>query len=111
MALKERKDGDTYILYPKDYLMGGPETDELGRRIAELAEQGNKDLVINLKDTRHLNSTALGELIKAHANYAKREGKVKLCLVDKNIKNILVITKLAMVFEVFESEEQAIAGF
>ncbi len=111
MALKERKDGDVVILYPRDFLMGGPETDELDRRIAELAEQGNKDLVVNLKDTKHLNSTALGVLIKAHSNYAKRSGKMRLCQVDKSIKNIFVITKLAMVFEVFESEEQAVAGF
>ena len=67
-------------------------------------------LVINLQDTRHLNSTAIGVLIKAHSNYSKRAGAVRLCRVDKNIKNIFVITKLAMVFEVFETEEQAIAG-
>ena len=91
--------------------MGGPETDQLDRKITELAEQGNKDLVINLQDTKHLNSTALGVLIKAHSNYAKRGGKVRLCKVDKTIKNILVITKLAMVFEVFETEQQAIAGY
>ena len=111
MALKERKEGETVILYPRDFLMGGPETDELDRRIADLAEQGNKDLIINLKDTKHLNSTALGVLIKAHSNYAKRAGKMRLCQVDKSIKNIFVITKLAMVFEVFETEQQAIAGY
>ena len=111
MALKERRDGDTVILYPKDYLMGGPETDELDRRIEELYDGGNRDLIINLQDTKHLNSTALGVLIKAHAKYAKGQGKMRLCRVDKNIKNIFVITKLAMVFEIFESEEQAVAGY
>ena len=110
MALKEKREGDVVVLYPKDYLMGGAETDELDKRISELVESGNKTLVINLQDTRHLNSTAIGVLIKAHSNYSKRAGAVRLCRVDKNIKNIFVITKLAMVFEVFETEEQAIAG-
>ncbi len=108
MALKEKQVGDTYILYPKDYLMGGAETDELDMRITYLASQGNLKLVINLQDTRHLNSTAIGVLIKAHSNYSKRGGHVRLCRVDKNIKNIFVITKLAMVFEVFESEDEAV---
>lgn len=111
MALKERKRDDTVVLYPRDFLMGGPETDELDRRIADLAEQGNKDLVINLKDTKHLNSTAIGVLIKAHTNYTKRGGRIRLCNVDKSIKNIFVITKLTMVFEICETEEQAVAGF
>ena len=42
---------------------------------------------------------------------AKRDAQMKLCAVDHRIQNIFVITKLSLVFDVFATEEQAIASF
>jgi anti-sigma B factor antagonist len=109
--MKQRQVGNIVILTPKGYLTGGDETDELEKAIKSLGEGGNKHLVINLAETQHLNSTALGVLISAHSNYVRRGGQMKLCSVDKRIENIFVITKLSLVFDVYPSEEQAIASF
>jgi anti-sigma B factor antagonist len=109
--MRERQIADVTIITPKGYLTGGDETDELDQKIQSLIEAGNKHLVINLGETQHLNSTALGVLIKAHTNYVRRGGQVKLCSVDKRIENIFVITKLSLVFDVYPNEEQAIASF
>ncbi len=109
--MKQRQVGDIAVVAPKGYLTGGDETDELERAIKSLGESGNKNLVINLGETQHLNSTALGVLISAHSSYIRRGGQMKLCCVDKRIENIFVITKLSMVFDVYPSEDQAIASF
>jgi anti-sigma B factor antagonist len=109
--MKQRQVGQIAILAPKGYLTGGEETDELESAIRALSESGNKQLLINLGETQHLNSTALGVLISAHSNYVKRGGQMKLCSVDKRIQNIFVITKLSLVFDVYANEEQAIASF
>jgi anti-sigma B factor antagonist len=109
--MKQRQVGAVAVLTPKGYLTGGDETDELERAIKALSDAGNKHLVINLGETQHLNSTALGVLISAHSNYVKRAGQMKLCSVDKRIENIFVITKLSLVFDVYPNEEQAIASF
>ena len=109
--MKQRQVGSITILTPKGYLVGGEETDELEKAIRELADQGNKHLVVNLGETQHVNSTALGVLITGHTTYARRGGQMKLCSVDKRIQNIFVITKLSLVFDVYESEELAIASF
>jgi len=109
--MKQRQVGAVAVLTPKGYLTGGDETDELERAIKALSDAGNKYLVINLGETQHLNSTALGVLISAHSNYVKRGGQMKLCSVDKRIENIFVITKLSLVFDVYPNEEQAIASF
>jgi anti-sigma B factor antagonist len=108
--MKQRQVGSIVILYPKGYLTGGDETDELEKAIKDLGEGGNKNLIINLSETQHLNSTALGVLISGHSNYLRRGGQMKLCAVDHRIQNIFVITKLSLVFDVFPSEEQAIAS-
>lgn len=49
--------------------------------------------------------------IRARDQFIRRGGQVKLCSVDKRIENIFVITKLSMVFDVYPTEEQAIASF
>jgi anti-sigma B factor antagonist len=109
--MKQRQVGDIAVLAPKGYLTGGEETDELQRAIKTLGDAGNKHLLINLGETQHLNSTALGVLISAHSSYVKRGGQMKLCSVDKRIENIFVITKLSLVFDVYPNEEQALASF
>lgn len=109
--MRERQVGSIHILAPKGYLTGGDETEELEKKIKALGEAGNKHLVINLAETQHLNSTALGVLIAAHASYVRRGGQMKLCSVDRRIENIFVITKLSMVFDVYPNEDQAIASF
>ncbi len=110
-TMKSRQVGSIAILTPKGHLMGGEETEEVERAIKKLAEEGNKHLVINLSETQHLNSTALGVLISAHSSYVRRGGQMKLAAVDKRIENIFVITKLSLVFDVYPTEEQAIASF
>ncbi len=109
--MKQRQVANIVILSPKGYLTGGDETEELENTIKGLGEGGNKHLLINLSETQHLNSTALGVLISAHANYTRRNGQMKLCAVDQRIQNIFVITKLVNVFDVYPNEQQAIASF
>ncbi|HEV2105311.1 MAG TPA: STAS domain-containing protein [Candidatus Eisenbacteria bacterium] len=110
-SLKSRQVGSITILMPKGYLTGGEETEELEKAIKQQSDENNKHLVINLSETQHLNSTALGVLISAHSNYVRRGGQMKLAAVDKRIENIFVITKLSLVFDVYPTEEQAIASF
>ena len=111
MSLDVRTVGDVTVLTPKGMLLGGKETDELQGKIKELAEAGNKKLLINLGQTTFMNSVSLGVLIAGHSNYAKRTARMKLCAVDKKIQNIFVVTKLSLVFDVYDSEDEALKSF
>jgi anti-sigma B factor antagonist len=105
------KDGKIVVLQLKGNFVGGDETDEVQNKIKQLAEAGNEKLVIDLGEVSYLNSSALGVLIAAHANYAKRNGKIKLCQLNKNLENLFVITKLSLIFDTYPSEIEAVAGF
>ncbi|MGC8595059.1 MAG: STAS domain-containing protein [Candidatus Kryptoniota bacterium] len=113
MAIKVSKlaDGEIAVVEPKGQLIGGNETDELRSEIAKLSQEGNRKLVIDLGKTTYLNSTAIGVLIWAHTHYSKEGGEVKLANINKNIENIFVITKLTMVFDVHDSQLDAVAAF
>ncbi len=96
------------ILTLKGQFVGGDETDELRQTIKNIADQKKRNLIIDLDKVSYLNSTALGVLISAHAHFAKKEGKIVLCNVGKSIENLFVITKLTLVFPIFDSREEAI---
>ena len=99
------------ILIPKGRLTGGTETDELKAEIERQLSAGETKLVVDLGDTLYLNSTALGLFVSAHKKFIDKGGKMKLARVGKSIDNILVITKLSLVFEVFDSVEDAASSF
>ncbi len=98
------------VLNPKGNLTGGEETDELQEVLKTLAEQQVGCVVINLRETEFITSMALGVLIAAHATFTKRGLRINLCYLDRRVWNLLVITRLSLTFDVYESEEKAIAG-
>lgn len=96
------------IMHLKGQFIGGEETDQLRDTLRGLSEKHENKLIINLEKVTYLNSTALGVLISAHANFVKRGGKIILCNVSKSIENIFVITKLTLVFPICSTLEEAI---
>ena len=113
MAVKSTtvQSGKIGVIEVKGSLVGGEETDELRNAVADFVEQGTKMLVIDLSKVTYLNSTAIGVLVSAHTTFSKNKGHVKLCGINKNINNIFVITKLTLVFDVYDSREEAIKSF
>lgn len=97
-----------WIVYLSGQFIGGEETDELREKLKELSEQKVDAAIIDLEKVTYLNSTALGVLLGAHASFAKRNAKIILANVAKSIENLFVITKLTLVFPIYETLEEAI---
>ncbi len=111
MAVKSVMHGPVAVVTPEGTLWGGDETGQLREIIDDLIKKENQHLILDLGKVNHLNSTALGLLVSTHTNYTKRGGSVKLCSLEKRISNLLVITKLNMVFETYPSLEEALASY
>jgi len=112
MALKVTNlESGVILLELKGRFVGGDETEELKKTLQELYDLNNTKLVIDLEKVLYLNSLALGNLVAAHTHYTKENGQVKICGITKNIENIFVITKLTLVFDVYETQLEAVASF
>ena len=109
--LSTRWAGDIAIVTPRGYLMGGTETDELSETIDRLLADGNRKLVIDLIETTHMNSMALGLMNRAHHRYQEQGGEIHLCHLTDRIENALVITRLSLIFDVYETERAALLAF
>jgi anti-sigma B factor antagonist len=111
VAVKRRDVRSIVVLTAKGRFFGDRETDELEKSLMGEAATGNKMLVLNLGECEALNSVAIGVLMRAYANYKGRGGEIKLCALGKRIKDLFTMTKLIMVFDHHDTEEQAIAAF
>lgn len=105
---RTRKVGPVVVLAPKGNLVGGDETEELRQLLTELAESGDRRVVVNFMDVAFINSIALGVFAQANATYRNRRGRIALCHLDDKVSNIFVVTKLVFLFDHFDTEAKAI---
>jgi len=112
MKLAERTLGAVTIIdVDGPITLGQGDTDRLGDKVRSLLQQGRKQLIANLANVSYMDSAGLGELVQAYTTVSRQGGALKLVGVTKRLNDLLVITKLATVFDSFESEAAAVASF
>jgi anti-sigma B factor antagonist len=111
VAVRRKQIRSITVLSLRGNFFGDTETDELQKAVLDEAAAGNKRLVLNMSEVQRLNSIAIGVLMRGFTNYKSRGGEIKLCGLGKTAKDIFIMTKLIMVFDHHETEEQAIAAF
>ena len=99
------------LIEAKGSLVGGDETVELRQAVAGFVEREYSKLLIDLSNVTYVNSTAIGVLVSAHTSYTRKGWHIKLCGMNKNITNIFVITKLTLVFDVYDTRDEAVKTF
>jgi anti-anti-sigma factor len=96
------------VVRPENRLVGDKETDEFQAIVKQLNEDQLGFVVVDLGSIDWISSPGIGALVDAHQRFAKRGAHVLLARVDKRIHNLLIITKLSLVFDTFSSVEDAI---
>lgn len=79
--------------------------------VRDLLGKGQKKILLNLADVNYIDSSGLGELVSAFTTVKNQGGELKLLGLNKKIRDLLQITRLYTVFEVFEQEAAAVASF
>lgn len=84
---------------------------ELRRLVEEALASGKANILVNLKDVTHIDSSGIGELVACFTTVKRRGGSMKLVNLPPKINDILQVTQLITVFDVFDNEEEAIQSF
>ncbi len=103
------KNGIT-ILHLSGKIMGGPEATEINEKINQLIDSNNKKIVIDLVSVDWMNSSGLGILIGAVTVLKNSNGVLCLINVSERIQNLLKITKLNTVFDIYDNFDEAAAA-
>jgi anti-sigma B factor antagonist len=111
MKIKSREAGKVTILDVSGKLMGGEDADLFRDTIHGLLEQGKKRILVDLSEVRWVNSTGVGILITGYTTMRRNKGDLKLLNVSNKIQSILYVTKLNLIFECFDNEDEAVASY
>jgi len=103
--------GDVTVIDVAGRITLGEGSSNLREGIREMVAKGNKKILLNLGEVTYIDSSGIGELVSGFTSVANGGGQLKLINLTKRVKDLLQITKLYTVFEVFDDEAAAIRSF
>jgi len=92
-------------------LVFGEESSMLREDVKDAIQQGNKRIVLNLGEVNYIDSGGLGTLVALHTTAHNAGATIKLANLTKRVGDLLQVTKLLTVFEVHNSEQEALDAF
>ena len=99
------------ILDLTDDICRGEQNILLKRTIRSLVEQNVKKIVLNFADVTKIDSSGLGEIVSGYATVQMAGGDLKLLNLNNHVSEVMTMTKLLNLFEVFHDEVEAVASF
>ncbi|NOY13770.1 MAG: STAS domain-containing protein [Deltaproteobacteria bacterium] len=84
---------------------------DLKEQMLQLFDEGKCNLLIDLSEVRFVDSSGLGALVSGFKNASAREGSLKLCCLQPQVRSMFELTRLHRVFEIFPSSEEALESF
>jgi anti-sigma B factor antagonist len=110
MQTSLREAGDSIVLNVSGRITLGDGNVMLREIVGDLADKGHKLIVLNLADVSYIDSSGLGELVKAHTTIRNKGGQLKLASLNKRINDLLQMTRLSAVFDVHKDEASALSS-
>jgi anti-sigma B factor antagonist len=111
LSLTERSKEGIAILDAKGQIVAGDGAERLRERLKALAEAGTPNAILNLEGVDYIDSSGLGALVMSFSALRKKDGTLKLLNLTRRNVELLVLTKLETVFEVFDDEQNAVNSF
>ena len=111
LNITERRSESITILDLDGTLRLGEGCTELHKALRLLVERGEKQILLNMANVSRIDSSGLGELVAGYVTLKKNEGEIKLLHLTDNIHDLMMLTKLLTVFDIYDSETEAIESF
>jgi anti-sigma B factor antagonist len=111
MILKIEEKGTVILIEVKEERLDAHNSGELKTQMLTLFEEGKNDIIVDLQAVRFVDSSGLGALVSGFKNASARNGNLKLCGLQHQVKSMFELTRLHRVFEIFPDSAEALASF
>lgn len=111
MNLKTELNGAVAVIYVREERLDAHNSEELKSEVNRKFSDGSKDLIVDLKDVRFIDSSGLGVLVSGFKNASARQGSLKLCGLQSQVKSMFELTRLHRVFDIFQTVDEALGSF
>ena len=107
MKYSVQKVRDVLVVELDGEMWGGFDSLQLKETVSQLVEQGEKRFIVDLKNTRIVNSAGIGTLIACKEIVKAAGGSYYLCSVSERTRTTMAITEISDHFEMFDDRDQA----
>ena len=111
LSITTREVGGVDVLDLSGDIALGQTSAELRDALKALVAEGKRRIVLNMADVRRLDSSGLGTLVAGFTSVERDGGKMKLSNLPERVIELMAITKLHTVFDVFDSTDDAVSSF
>jgi anti-sigma B factor antagonist len=111
MHLKTEKKNGIMVINVKEERLDAHNSGELKTEMQKMFEEGNKNILVDLKDVRFIDSSGLGALVSGFKNAISHQGNLKLSGLQPQVKSMFELTRLHRVFEIFASTSEALENY
>ena len=111
VKLNTRQIGDVTVIDAAGRITLGEGSTAFRETIKDLVAKGQKKVLLNLAEISYIDSSGIGEMVSGFTSVSNAGGQLKLLNLTKRVQDLLQITKLYTVFEVFDDEAVALSSF
>jgi anti-sigma B factor antagonist len=111
MQTASRQIGDISVVDVRGRITVGEGNIMLREVVTGLVENGRKRILLNLQGVEYVDSGGLGELVRTHTTLQKEGGQLKMVNVNQRVQELLKVTSLHKVFDVYKDEASAVQAF
>jgi anti-sigma B factor antagonist len=111
LEFHQREHEGVNIIDLKGRLTVGDEASQFREYLGKALAAGGSNIILNMQGVDYVDSTGLGALVMVFTTQQKAGGKIKLLNLARRQIELLVMTKLATVFEIFDDEQDAVNSF
>lgn len=108
MNLKTEINGSKVVIYLREERLDAHNSEELKSEMNRIFETGTKNIVVDLKDVRFIDSSGLGVLVSGFKNASTRQGSLKLTALQTQVKSMFELTRLHRVFDIYQTVDEAL---
>jgi len=111
MQMTNREVDGVFVITLGGRIVLGEESHSLREKLKSVLAEGYKKIVLNMADIKYIDSSGLGALVAAHYSAKTQSASMRLCNLGGKFYEVLQITKLLTVFDVYDSEAAAVNSF
>ena len=111
MVIAQEMAGKIAVLNLSGNFTLGSGNGTLKDKVHSLVFEGHKQIALNLAGLSYMDSAGLGELVSVRSTVVRAGGEIKIFNLTKRVSDLLSITKLLMVFDVYDTQQEAMNSF
>jgi anti-sigma B factor antagonist len=109
--IRERQVGDVSILDVDGNIIIGESADTVGDTVRRHLAEGRRKILLNMAQVRWVDSRGIGELVAALVTVTREGGQIKLLKVKENVEELLAVTKVDTIFDIYDDELAALNDY